>query len=203
VIVLGLTGSIAMGKSTAAAMFGRLGVPVYDADRAVHRLMERGGLAVPMIAARFPDVIRNGAVDRRALGARVFDDTAALADLEGILHPLVARQRQAFLRRAKAERRPLVVLDIPLLFETGGERLCDAVAVVSAPAFLQYARLRCRGIGCERIEAILRRQMPDAEKRRRADFVIPTGRGKGATYEAIRRLVSTLLRRQTPEPSGT
>jgi dephospho-CoA kinase len=192
-----------MGKSTAAAMFRRLGVPVYDADRAVHRLMERGGLAVPMIAARFPDVIRNGAVDRRALGARVFDDTAALAELEGILHPLVARQRQGFLRRAKAERRPLVVLDIPLLFETGGERLCDAVAVVSAPASLQYARLRRRGMSCERIEAILRRQMPDAEKRRRADFVIPTGRGKGATYEAIRRLVSTLLRRQAAELSGT
>jgi dephospho-CoA kinase len=190
-----------MGKSTAAAMFRRLGVPVYDADRAVHRLMERGGLAVPMIAAAFPGVIQNGAVDRRALGARVFDNAAALAELEGILHPLVARQRQAFLRRARSQHRPLVVLDIPLLFETGGERLCDAVVVVSAPASLQYARLWRRGMSRERIEAILGRQMPDAEKRRRADFVIPTGRGKGATYEAIRRLVSTLLRRRAAEPS--
>jgi dephospho-CoA kinase len=202
VIVLGLTGSIAMGKSTAAAMFRRLRVPVYDADRAVHRLMERGGLTVPMIDAAFPGVIRDGAVDRRALGARVFGDAAALATLEGILHPLVARQRQAFLRRASSERQPLVVLDVPLLFETGGERLCDAVAVVSAPAWLQYARLRRReGMSEERIAAILRRQMPDAEKRRRADFVIPTGRGKGATYAAIRQLVSTLLRRRATRPS--
>jgi dephospho-CoA kinase len=203
-IVLGLTGSIAMGKSTAAAMFRRLGVPVYDADGAVHRLLGAGGQAVPMIEAAFPGVIQNGAVDRRALGARVFDDAAALATLEGILHPLVARQRQMFLRRADAERRPLIVLDIPLLFETGGERLCDAVAVVSAPACLQYARLRRReGMSRERIDAILRRQMPDAEKRRRADFVIPTGRGKGVTYAVIRQLVSTLLRRRSAKASGS
>ena len=196
-IILGLTGSIAMGKSTAAAMFRRLGVPVYDADRAVHRLMSSGGLAVPMIEAAFPGVVRDGAVDRGALGARVFGDAAALARLEGILHPLVARQRQKFIGRARRQRQPLVVLDIPLLFETGGERLCDLVAVVSAPPALQLARLRRRpGMNLERVSAILRRQMPDAEKRRRADIVIPTGRGKDATYAAIRRLVAALLQRR-------
>ena len=196
-IILGLTGSIAMGKSTAAAMFRRLGVPVYDADRAVHRLMSSGGLAAPMIEAAFPGVVRDGAVDRGALGARVFGDAAALARLEGILHPLVARQRQKFIGRARRQRQPLVVLDIPLLFETGGERLCDLVAVVSAPPALQLARLRRRpGMNLERVSAILRRQMPDAEKRRRADIVIPTGRGKDATYAAIRRLVAALLQRR-------
>lgn len=198
-IILGLTGSIAMGKSTAAAMFRRLGVPVYDADRAVHRLASSGGLAVPMIEAAFPGVVRDRAVDRGALGTRVFGDAAALAALERILHPLVAQERQRFIGRARRQRRPLVVLDIPLLFETGGERLCDVVAVVSAPAWLQYARLRRRkSMSPERIAAILRRQMPDAEKRRRADIVIPTGRGKDATFAAIRRLVSELLcRRQS------
>jgi dephospho-CoA kinase len=196
-IVLGLTGSIAMGKSTAATMFRRLGVPVYDADRAVHRLMAKGGLAVPLIAAAFPGVVKDGAVDRRALGARVFGHPDALERLEHILHPLVAGERQKFLRRARWQRRPLVVLDIPLLFETRGEQACDAVVVVSAPPWLQYARLRRRhGMSREQIAAILRRQMPDAEKRRRADFIIPTGLGKGATYTAIRNVVSTLLRRQ-------
>jgi dephospho-CoA kinase len=196
-IVLGLTGSIAMGKSTAATMFRRLGVPVYDADRAVHRLMAKGGLAVPLIAAAFPGVVKDGAVDRRALGARVFGHPDALERLEHILHPLVAGEHQKFLRRARWQRRPLVVLDIPLLFETRGERACDAVVVVSAPPWLQYARLRRRhGMSREQIAAILRRQMPDAEKRRRADFIIPTGLGKGATYTAIWNVVSTLLRRQ-------
>ena len=202
-IVLGLTGSIAMGKSTAAAMFRRLGVPVYDADRAVHRLMDHGGLALPIVEAAFPGVVERGAVDRRALGARVFGDAEALGGLERILHPLVARERRKFLGRARRRRQPLVVLDIPLLFETGGERLCDLVAVVSAPPSVQLARLRRRpGMTPERIAAILRRQMPDAEKRRRADFVIPTGRGKDATYAAIRRLVSELLRHREPSPRG-
>ena len=200
-IVLGLTGSIAMGKSTAAAMFRRLGVPVYDADRAVHRLMDHGSLAVPMVEAAFPGVVERGAVDRRALGARVFGDAEALGRLERILHPLVAGERRKFLGRARRRRQPLVVLDIPLLFETGGERLCDLVAVVSAPASVQLARLRRRpGMTPERIAAILSRQTPDAEKRRRADFVISTGRGKDATYAAIRRLVTELLKRKATKP---
>jgi dephospho-CoA kinase len=193
-IVLGLTGSIAMGKSTAAAMFRRLGVPVYDADRAVHRLLGKEGAAVPLVAAAFPGVVVEGAVDRRLLGARVFGNAAALRELERILHPLVMRERQRFLRAARLQGRRLVVLDIPLLFETGGERACDAVVVVSAPTSLQYARLLQRpGMNPERIATIMRRQMPDEEKRRRADFVIPTGLGKAPTYAMIRDIVSTLL----------
>ena len=193
-IVLGLTGSIAMGKSTAAAMFRRLGVPVHDADRVVHRLLGKGGAAVPLVAAAFPGVVVEGAIDRQLLGARVFGNAATLRELERILHPLVARERRRFLRAARLQGRRLVVLDIPLLFETGGERACDAVAVVSAPAFLQYARLLRRpGTSPERITTVMRRQMPDEEKRRRADFIIPTGLGKAATYAAIRNIVSTLL----------
>jgi dephospho-CoA kinase len=193
-IVLGLTGSIAMGKSTAAAMFRRLGVPVYDADRAVHRLLGKGGAAVPLVAAVFPGVVVEDAIDRRLLGARVFGNAAALRELERILHPFVARERQRFLRTARLQGRRLVVLDIPLLFETGSERACDAVVVVSAPTSLQYARLLQRpGMSPERIATIMRRQMPDEEKRRRADFVIPTGLGKASTYAMIRDIVSTLL----------
>lgn len=193
-MVLGLTGSIAMGKSTAAAMFRRLGVPVYDADRAVHRLLGKGGAAVSPVAGAFPGVVVEGEVDRRLLAARVFGDAAALRELEGILHPLVARERRRFLRAARRHGRRLVVLDIPLLFETGGERDCDAVAVVSAPASLQYARLLRRpGMSPERIAGIMRRQMPDEEKRRRADFIIPTGLGKASSYAMIRDIVAKLL----------
>jgi dephospho-CoA kinase len=193
-IVLGLTGSIAMGKSTAAAMFRRLGVPVYDADRAVHRLLGKGGAAVTPVATAFPGVVVDGAIDRRLLGERVFGNAAALRELERILHPLVLRERQRFLRAARLQGRRLVVLDIPLLFETGGERACDAVAVVSAPASLQQARLLQRpGMSPERIAGVMRRQMPDKEKRRRADFIIPTGLGKATTYATIRGIVSTLL----------
>lgn len=192
-IVLGLTGSIAMGKSTAAAMFRRLGVPVYDADRAVHRLLSKGGAAVSPVAAAFPGIMVEGEIDRRLLGARVFGNSAALRKLEGILHPLVARERQRFLHAARRQGRRLVVLDIPLLFETGGERACDAVAVVSAAASLQHARLLRRpGMSAERIATIMRRQMPDEEKRRRADFIIPTGLGKATTCAAIREIIAKL-----------
>ena len=193
-IVLGLTGSIAMGKSTAAAMFRREGVPVYDADRAVHALFGRGGRAVPLIDSVFPGVVRDGTVDRQALGARVFDDENALRQLERIVHPLVQQERRRFLEAAARQRRPLVVLDIPLLFETGGDKVCDAVAVVSAPEAIQHARLlRRSGVDRARIEAIIRRQMPDAEKRCRADFVIPSGLGRGPTASAIRRIIAMLL----------
>lgn len=192
-IILGLTGSIAMGKSTAAAMFRRLGVPVYDADREVHRLLARNGRAVPLIDRAFPGVVVDGAVDRGRLGARVFDDRSALRRLERILHPLVRARRRTFLQSAARQRRPLVVLDIPLLFETGGGRMCDAVAVVSAPRFLQEIRLLRRpGMDRARLAAIARRQMPDAEKRRRADFIIPSGLGRGPTFAAIRRIVLAL-----------
>lgn len=184
--VLGLTGSIGMGKSAAARMFRRLGVPVYDADAVVHRLLARGGAAVAQIEAAFPGVVKNGAVDRQALGARVFGRPDELRKLERIVHPLVAQAQRKFLARAARQRRPLVVLDVPLLFETGGEARTDAVAVVSAPARLQRARVLARpGMTEEKFAAVLRQQVPDALKRQRADFVIPSGLG---FYNALRKV---------------
>ncbi len=192
-LILGLTGSIAMGKSTAAAMFRRLGVPVYDADAAVHRLLARGGAAVGAVDRAFPGVVADGAVDRPKLGARVFGDATALRRLEGILHPLVAEERRRFLRAAARQGHALVVLDIPLLFETAGERWCDVVCVVSAPRFLQVARLLRRpNMDRARIAAVACRQMPDAQKRRRADFVVPSGLGRAVTFAALRRIVAEL-----------
>lgn len=191
--IIGLTGSIGMGKSTAAGMFRRLGVPVHDADATVHRLLGRGGRAVKPVEAAFPGTVRDGAVDRLALGRRVFDDPAALRRLEAILHPLVRAAAARFLARARAQRQDLVVLDIPLLFETGGERRCDAVVVVSAPAFLQRARVLARpGMTEARFAQILAQQMPDREKRARADFVVETGLGKRYTLCRIAEIVSIL-----------
>ncbi len=185
-VILGLTGSIGMGKSTAAAMLRRLGVPVHDADAAVHRLLGRNGAAVPKVAAAFPGTAGPDGIDRAALGRRVFGDTAALRRLEGILHPMVRAETARFLRRMRARRAPLVVLDIPLLFETGGEERCAAILVVSAPGFLQRARVLARpGMDASRFAAIRAKQMPDSEKRLRADFVVPTGLGR---RETLRRL---------------
>jgi dephospho-CoA kinase len=196
-VVLGLTGSIGMGKSTAASMLRRLGVPVHDADAAVHTLMAKGGAAVPAIDRAFPGVVVNGTVDRQALGARVFDDPAALKQLEAILHPRVRRAAYDFIKRHRRRGTPLVVLDIPLLFETGGEVLCDAVAVVSAPSFVQAARvLRRPGMTRQRLAQIRAKQTPDKVKRRRADFVVETGLGKAPTLRALRRIVKIL--RQGP-----
>ncbi|MDH3472168.1 MAG: dephospho-CoA kinase [Rhodospirillales bacterium] len=187
-VILGLTGSIGMGKSFAARVFRLLGVPVHDADAAVHRLLGGGGAAVAAVDAAFPGVVRDGAVDRRKLGERVFQDAAALARLEAILHPIVRRATRAWLQCQSRRHRPLVVLDIPLLFETGGERLCDAVVVVSAPPALQAARVLGRSdMTAARFRAILAKQMPDREKRRRADFVVPTG---GSKRETLRRLAA-------------
>jgi dephospho-CoA kinase len=189
-VILGLTGSIAMGKTTAAEMFSRLGVPVYDADRAVHRLLSKGGAAVGPVEAGFPGVTRDGGVDREALARRVFGDTPGLRRLEAILHPLVAREKMRFLRLAAKHRSRMVILDIPLLFETGGQVECDAVAVVTAPAFVQERRLLERpGMNRQRIAAIRGRQMSDARKRRLADFVIPTGLGRAVTMRAIKCVV--------------
>ena len=185
-VVLGLTGSIGMGKSTAAAMLRRLGVPVHDADAAVHRLLGRGGAAVARVAAAFPGTGGSNGIDRAALGRRVFGDAASLRRLERILHPLVRAETARFLRHMAGRRARLVVLDIPLLFESSGERRCDAVAVVSAPTFLQRARVLARpGMSEARLAAILAQQMPDREKRRRADFIVPTGLGRRLT---LRRL---------------
>lgn len=194
--ILGLTGSIGMGKSTAAAMFRRDGIAVHDADAAVHDLLRRGGAAVPAVAKAFPEAVRDGAVDRKALGALVFGRPEALRRLEAILHPLVRRRMRRFLQQAGRRGDRLVVLDIPLLFETGGERFCDAVAVVSAPRLIQRQRVLARpGMTPEKFAAILAAQMPDREKRRRADWVVPTGLGRRPTRLALRALRRRALAR--------
>ena len=196
--VLGLTGSIGMGKSAAAAMLRRMGLPLHDADKAVHRLLAKGGAAVAAIEAAFPDVVIDGAADRQRLGAQVFEDRAALERLEAILHPAVRRAARAFLRQQARRGQDLVVLDIPLLFETGGEALCDAVIVVSAPRFVQQARVLSRpGMTPARLRAIQAKQMPDRDKRRRADFVVNTGLSKAETLRQLRAIVTLL--RQRPE----
>jgi dephospho-CoA kinase len=197
-IVLGLTGSIGMGKSTAAALLRRLGVPVHDADASVHRLLGRNGAAVQRVAAAFPGTGGANGIDRAELGRRVFDDKAALRRLEQILHPLVRAECERFLRRMAARGAPLVVLDIPLLFESGGERRCDAVIVVSTPEFLQRARVLARpGMSESRLAAILAKQMPDRDKRRRADFVVPTGLGRRLTLRRLAEIVKMLSAEQS------
>jgi dephospho-CoA kinase len=195
-VIVGLTGSIGMGKSTAAKMLREMGVPVYDADAAVHALQAPNGPALPGIEAAFPGVVKAGVLDRQALGARVFGDKEALRRLEAIVHPMVQQRQRAFLRRAALAGEKLVVLDIPLLFEGLGERRVDATLVVSAPAFLQRRRVMARpGMTVERLDGILRQQVPDALKRRKADVVIPTGMGLAPTRAALARAVKELRRR--------
>jgi dephospho-CoA kinase len=192
-LVIGLTGSIGMGKSTAVAMLRRMGIPVHDADAAVHDLIRPGGGAVTEIAKAFRGVVRDGVVDRKRLGDRIFKDPAARAKLEAILHPRVRRATERFIRQQRRLRRGLVVLDIPLLFETGGERLCDAVLVVSAPRAVQVQRVLSRpGMNRERFLGILSAQLSDREKRRRADFVVQTGLSKGRTLRQLSAIVRLL-----------
>ena len=196
-VILGLTGSIGMGKSTAAGMLRRMTIPVYDSDAAVHGLLARGGAAVAPISEAFPDVVRDGAVDRDSLGRAVFGDDAALKTLEGIVHPLVRQVQDAFLRRWAARRAELVVLDVPLLFEVKLDIRCDATVVVSAPGFIQKARVMARpGMTAEKFDGILARQMSDADKRRRADFVVPSGRGRAVTLCRLSEIVTVM--RGTP-----
>ena len=184
-----------MGKSKAAAALRRLGLPMHDSDAEVHRLLSTNNAAVATVAAAFPGVVRDGAVDRRELGRRVFADPAALRRLEAILHPLVRRAQRRFLARAAAARRPLVVLDIPLLFETGAQRNCDAIVAVTAPRFVQLARLRRRpGMTAQWLAGVEARQAPDREKRRRADFVVPTGLDRRTSLRALARIVRVLRR---------
>lgn len=186
-VVIGLTGSIGMGKSRIARMFRHLGAPVFDADAEVRRLQGPGGPALAAIEAAFPGTTGPAGVDRAALAARIFGDSAARLRLEAILHPAVRAGQQRFLRRHRGRR--LVVLDVPLLLETGGWRLCDLVAVASAPLRVQRARVLARpGMRRETFAAILAAQMPDAEKRRRADAVIETGRGLLSTFRCVRAL---------------
>ena len=193
-IVVGLTGSIGMGKSTAAATLRSMRVPVFDADRVVHRLLAPGGGAVAKVEAAFPGArAENRGIDRNALGARVFRDPQALVRLEGILHPMVAEVERRFLAAARARREPIVVLDIPLLYESRGAARCDYVIVVSAPAMVQRQRVMGRpGMTEARFAAIVDQQLPDAEKRRRADFVVPTGLDRGLSLRRLRAIIRVL-----------
>ncbi|MFN3658676.1 MAG: dephospho-CoA kinase [Pseudolabrys sp.] len=193
--ILGLTGSVGMGKSTTAKFFAEEGVPVNDADAVVHRLYE--GEATPLIEAAFPGTTANGKVDREKLGARVIGDAAAIKTLESIVHPLVARARDRFLAEAEKSGAAVAVLDIPLLFETGGDKRCDAVVVVSAPAEVQRERVLSRpGMTEQKFEVLLAKQMSDADKRARADFVVDTSRG----FEAARDQVREILRQVAKMP---
>jgi dephospho-CoA kinase len=190
-ILLGLTGSIGMGKTTTAALFRQEGVPVYDADAAVHALYAPGGAAVAPVEAAFPGVCVNGMIDRQRLSARITCDPAALSRLEAIVHPLVAAERAAFLESAKAS--DVAVLDIPLLFETGAEVLVQAVVVVSAPPQVQRMRVLSRpGMSDAKLAALLARQTPDAEKRRRADFIIETDAGVEAAGLRVAEILATV-----------
>ena len=193
-IVLGLTGSIGMGKSTTTAMFADLGAMVWNADDAVHRLYARGGAAVGPVGEAFPGVVVDGAVDRTRLAEALGRDEAAFRRLEAIVHPLVAQGRQEDLEAARSAGVKLAVLDIPLLFETSGDRAVDAVVVVTADPEVQAARVLARpGMTRERFDAILARQTPDAEKRARADFIIDTGRGLEAARADVRAVAATVL----------
>jgi dephospho-CoA kinase len=196
--VIGLTGGIAMGKSTAAGVFRRAHLPVFDADATVHRLQRPGGAALPAIGRAFPGTVacRHGVavLDRAKLRAAVLADPAALRRLEAILHPMVRRAERAFLARARRARASAAVLDIPLLLETGGERRVDRIVVVSAPAAVQRARLQRRRMSAAQAAAVIARQMPDVEKRRRADFVVRTGLSRHHAWRAIRRFIRTLTR---------
>lgn len=193
--ILCLTGSLGMGKSTAAKFFAAAGVPVHDSDAVVHGLYE--GEAVPLIEAAFPGSTGNGKVDRTRLAAMVLNDSAALARLEAIVHPLVFASREKFLAEAQARGAPVVVLDVPLLFETGADSRCDAVVVVSAPAEVQRRRAFERpGMTEDKFAAILRQQMPDAEKRRRADFILDSSQD----FEHTRTQIADILRRVAKMP---
>ncbi len=190
-LILGLTGSIGMGKTTAADDFRRFGFPVHDADTAVHDLLGAGGAAVSAVSMEFPGVERAGVIDRKRLGARVFGKTDELRRLEAILHPMVADHKHQFIKRVSRRGALLVVLDVPLLFETCGDASCDAVATVSAPDFVQAHRVLGRpGMSRNRLDHILAQQMPDGEKRRRSDFVIPTGLGRLESLRTIRKIIT-------------
>lgn len=190
--IIGLTGGIGMGKSTVAAMFRRYGIPVFDADATVRALQARNGRAIPPIAAAFPGTVRHGVLNRAALRARILKDGKAKRRLEAIIHPLVRDAEKKFIAAARRRHARAVLLDIPLLFETGGERRVDFAVTVSAPRAVQTARVKKRGLPVADIEAIIARQMPDAEKRRRADAVIRTGLSRHHSLVAVRRLVRTL-----------
>jgi dephospho-CoA kinase len=191
--ILGLTGSIGMGKSTTAKLFAEAGVPVYDADAAVHKIYE--GEAAPAIEAAFPGTTVDGRVDRAKLSAKVVHDQAAIKQLEQIVHPMLGASRKKFLEEAEASGAPVVVMDIPLLYETGGEKRVDAVVVVTTDAATQRERILARGtMTSEALDAILARQLPDAEKRKRADFVVDTSHGLDPVRTAIRDILAEVVK---------
>jgi dephospho-CoA kinase len=191
--ILGLTGSIGMGKSTTAKLFTEAGVPVYDADAAVHKIYE--GEAAPAIEAAFPGTTVDGKVDRAKLSAKVVHDPAAIKQLEQIVHPMLGASRKRFLDEAERSGAPVVVMDIPLLFETGGEKRVDAVVVVSTDAASQRERILARGtMTNEALDAILARQLPDAEKRKRADFVVDTSHGLDPVRTAISDILAEVVK---------
>ncbi|MCX7296671.1 MAG: dephospho-CoA kinase [Hyphomicrobiales bacterium] len=197
--ILGLTGSIGMGKTATAAMFADEGVPVHDADAVVHRLYE--GEATPLIEAAFPGTTSGGKVDRGKLGERVLGDKEAIARLEQIVHPLVTKARERFVADAERSGAKVAVLDVPLLFETGGDKRCDAVVVVSAPADTQRARAFERpGMSEDKFSAILAKQMPDSEKRARADFVVDTSQGFDFARAQVREILNAVAKMPKRKP---
>ena len=192
-LIVGLTGSIGMGKSETAKMFRAEGVPVFDADATVHTLQAKGGKALPHIEAAFPDVIKEGRLDRAALGVIVFADADAKKKLEAIMHPMVAEERIGFFAAAEAAKAPFVVLDIPLLFETSGDKACHKVVVVSAPADIQRERVLARpGMTVKKFEQILAKQVPDADKRAGADYIIETDKGLDHAREQVKQIIREL-----------
>jgi dephospho-CoA kinase len=202
-ILIGLTGSIGMGKSTTAAMFREAGIAVYDADAAVHDLYDTGGAAVGPVGDAFPGVVTDGKVDREALREAVLGKPEALKRLNAIVHPLVGRDRIGFFAKAEADGADIVVLDIPLLFETGGHANVDAIVVASAPADMQRERVLARpGMTPERLDAILAQQMADVEKRARAHFVVDTSRGLEPAREQVAQIIATMRDPQKRPASG-
>lgn len=198
-LVLGLTGSIGMGKSTTAKLFSEAGVPVYDADATVHRIYE--GEAAPAIEAAFPGTTVNGKVDREKLSASVVHDAAAMKRLEQIVHPMLREHHQAFLDEAERSGAPVAVVDVPLLFETGGEKRVDAVVVVSTSPEIQRERILARdNMTTEKLDAILARQLPDAEKRKRADFVVDTSHGLEPVRMRIKEILAETATMQRRRP---
>ena len=200
---VGLTGSIGMGKSETAKMFAQLGVPVYDADAVVHRLYRAGGAAVAPIAAAFPGTVKDGAVDREALAKQITGNHQATERLQSIVYPLMADERQKFLSDAEKSGADVIVFDIPLLFETGGEKNMDAIVVVSAPSHIQRERVLARpGMTQEKFDHLHSRQMPDAEKRAKAHFVVVTDKGLAQALDQVKMILTMLReRRQAEEPS--
>jgi dephospho-CoA kinase len=198
--LVGLTGSIGMGKTETARMFAKLGIPVYDSDAAVHALYDAGGAAVPLIESAFPGSVKNGRVDRARLMEQLNADKAAFKKLEAIVHPLVGEDQRGFLERAAGQGAEMVVLDIPLLFETGGHARMDAVVVVSAPHDVQRKRVLARpGMTPDKLDSILSRQVPDAQKRAQAHFVVETDQGLEHAFEQVKRVVAALHQKRLAE----